>query len=60
MYIFVSEFGQDQTIEIVDPLTHVSYKFTLESERSVLFATDMQGQILKVYRDERVFVGTNA
>ena len=56
LYIFVSEFAFTCPIEIEDNTTKASYKFELESERSVLFMTDNSGQILHVYRPDEVTI----
>lgn len=50
LYIFVSEYAWDTEVEVRDRKTGVSYRFRLEQERSVLFATDKQGQLTSVYR----------
>ncbi len=54
LFIFVSEFGKDSLIEVKDPDTGKTYSFTLESERTVMFATDGAGQVTSVYRPEEV------
>ncbi|MGO4181367.1 beta-galactosidase [Paenibacillus sp. TAF43_2] len=56
LFTFVSEFSLDVDIEVKDPVTGVSYAFTLEKERSVLFAVDKNGQLLSVYRPDQVNV----
>ncbi|CAM4340908.1 hypothetical protein FHS16_002574 [Paenibacillus endophyticus] len=53
---FVSEFSLDVEIEVQDPATGVRYAFTLEKERSVLFAVNKSGQLLSVYRPNQVDV----
>lgn len=50
LYIFVSEYAWDADIEVRDAVTGMSYSFRLEKERSVLFAADLQGQLICVYR----------
>ncbi|GAF08495.1 hypothetical protein JCM16418_2576 [Paenibacillus pini JCM 16418] len=60
LYIFVSEFGLDTNIEVKDTVTQKSYTFVLEQERSVLFATDAQGQIKSVYRSDEVHIQVGA
>ncbi|MFD2334521.1 beta-galactosidase [Cohnella sp. GCM10020058] len=49
LYIFISESGADCEVAIRDGET--SYRFTVPSERSVLFATDTQGGLIATYRD---------
>ena len=56
VYIFVSEFALDAGVKVKDPVTGCSYAFTLEAERSVLFATDKDGGIISVYRPDQVQV----
>lgn len=56
LFIFVSEFGKDTTIKIKDPDTNKTYSFLLESERTVMFATDKAGEITSVYRPDEVEV----
>ncbi|MRN56258.1 alpha-amylase family protein [Paenibacillus monticola] len=56
LYIFVSEYAWDAEIEVRDPDTSISYTFRLEQERSVLFATDMAGQLVSVYRPAEVAI----
>lgn len=52
LYIFISESGADCEVAIGDGDT--SYRFTVPSERSVLFATDAQGGLIASYRDVAV------
>ncbi|WP_314587609.1 beta-galactosidase [Paenibacillus terrigena] len=54
LYIFVSEYALDTTIQVKDNDTSKTYQFTLAQERSVLFATDAAGQIISVYRPHEV------
>ncbi|MNH96335.1 Beta-galactosidase [compost metagenome] len=54
LFIFVSEFGADIDIRITNPSTNQTYSFTLESERTVMFATDCNGNIQTVYRPHEV------
>ncbi|WP_205516890.1 beta-galactosidase [Paenibacillus sp. SYP-B3998] len=54
LYIFVSEYSVDTHVEVKDPVTGKSYEFELESERTVMFATDRQGNVLTVYRPRQV------
>ncbi|CDN44703.1 MULTISPECIES: beta-galactosidase [unclassified Paenibacillus] len=54
VYIFVSEYALDAKIAIKDPVTGSRYSFTLEAERSVLFAADREGRIVSVYRPDQV------
>ncbi|SHM74392.1 beta-galactosidase [Gracilibacillus kekensis] len=56
LYTFVSEYARDTTIKIQDTATEQVYQFTLEKERSVLFATDKQGRVTATYRDQDVTV----
>jgi len=56
LYVFVSEFGCAADIEVRDPQSGKKYAFTLESERSLLFATDEEGNLTTVYRNLAVQV----
>lgn len=56
LFIFVSEFGEDCDIEIEDPKTKKTYAFTLEKERTVMFATNKSGDIRQVYRPDEVTI----
>ncbi|BBI31252.1 beta-galactosidase [Cohnella abietis] len=56
LFIIVSEFGADTDIRITNPTTNQTYSFTLESERTVMFATDSNGKLLSVYRPHEVNV----
>lgn len=52
LYIFISESGSDCEVAVGD--ADASYRFTVPSERSVLFATDAQGDLIASYRDVAV------
>lgn len=54
LYIFVSEFGHDAEVAVRDPQSGVHYSFTLEQERTVMFAADSGGKLLVVYRPQEV------
>jgi hypothetical protein len=54
LYIFVSEYGSDAEIAVCDPKHGAEYAFTLEQERTVMFAADLEGQLLAVYRPQQV------
>lgn len=56
LFIFVSEYAIDTTVEVTDPDSGKTYEFELESERSVLFAVDLQGELRTVYRPETVLI----
>lgn len=56
LYIFVSEFRSDTDIHVRDPLTGVEYAFTLDRERTVMFAADLEGRLLAVYRPDQVSI----
>ncbi|OPH56357.1 glycoside hydrolase [Paenibacillus ferrarius] len=56
LYVFVSEFAWDVTIEVKDTDTEATYTFTLEKERSVLFAADAGGHLISVYRPNEVHI----
>lgn len=56
LYVFVSEFAWDTNIEVVDADSGAAYAFTLEKERSVLFAADSAGKIISVYRPDEVHI----
>jgi len=54
LYIFVSEYSEDTDVEITDRKTGVSYRFTIESDRTVMFATDENGTVTSIYRPDEV------
>ncbi|NOU71929.1 glycoside hydrolase [Paenibacillus sp. LMG 31458] len=56
LYVFVSEFAWNVNIEVKDTDSEATYAFTLEKERSVLFAADAQGNLISVYRPEEVHI----
>jgi hypothetical protein len=58
LYTFVSEFGWNAEVKVKDAASGAVYSFTLESDRSVLFATDRQGRVTAVYRPEEVSIKT--
>ncbi|CAM3899746.1 beta-galactosidase [Lederbergia lenta] len=58
LFVFVSEFGDDTTVEITNPTNQASYEFILEAERSVLFATDKVGNIIGIYRKNEISIKT--
>ncbi|MCM3110850.1 beta-galactosidase [Lederbergia lenta] len=58
LFVFVSEFGDDTTVEITNPTNQASYEFILEAERSVLFATDKGGNIIGIYRKNEISIKT--
>ncbi|BFT73803.1 beta-galactosidase [Paenibacillus sp. P36] len=54
LYVFVSEYAWDADIEVKDTDSGATYAFTLEKERSVLFAANAKGEIFSVYRPDEV------
>lgn len=54
LFVFGSEQSWDAPVEVMDPATGRSYSFTLEADRSVLFAVDAAGALLAVYREREV------
>ncbi len=54
LYTFVSEYAVNTNIKIKDTATNQVFQFNLEKERSVLFATDKQGNIIASYRDQEI------
>lgn len=56
LYIFVSEFGADAEIAVRNPQTQAAYRFTVERERTIMFAADKQGKLLAVYRPDQVHI----
>lgn len=54
LYVFVSEAGYPVDVEVRDPGTGKRYAFTLEAERSVLFACGADGGLTAVYRPHEV------
>jgi hypothetical protein len=58
LFVFVSEYGLDVPVSVKDAATGRIYTFTLEKERSVLFATDAAGGITAIYREHEVEIAT--
>lgn len=56
LYIFVSEYAVDAEIQIRDTSNGIGYAFRLEAERTVMFASDLDGRLLAVYRPEETEV----
>ncbi|NHN29193.1 beta-galactosidase [Paenibacillus agricola] len=56
LFIFVSEYAVDAEISVKDPVTGVNYSFQLESERTVMFASNSDGDVISIYRPEEVEV----
>ncbi|NEW08149.1 glycoside hydrolase [Paenibacillus sp. SYP-B3998] len=56
LYVFVSEFAWNVKVEVKDTDSDATYAFTLEKERSVLFAADLEGKLLSVYRPHEVHI----
>ncbi|MCZ8516889.1 beta-galactosidase [Paenibacillus filicis] len=56
LFIFVSECSADVSVDAVDPVTGTGYEFTLEKERTVMFATDAGGAVTAVYRPDEVSI----
>ncbi|PCK69669.1 hypothetical protein PL1_3017 [Paenibacillus larvae subsp. larvae B-3650] len=56
LYIFVSEYAYNADIMVQDPATGRTYEFVLETERSVMFATDLTGKVQQVYRPDEVSI----
>lgn len=56
LFVFVSEFGEDTTVKIKNPVNQVIFEFVLEAERSVPFATDRVGNIIGTYREREVTI----
>lgn len=54
LFVFVSEYAWDVPLRIRDRETGAAYRFTLEKERSVLFAADTYGRVTAVYRPAEV------
>ncbi|QNF27521.1 beta-galactosidase [Metabacillus elymi] len=54
LFIFVSEFARDTPVKIKDIESNRTYSFLLETERTVMFATDKMGNIISVYRPDEV------
>ena len=59
LYIFVSEYAVKAEVEVTDPETGISYGFSLEPERTVMFAADRNGQLLAVYRPDEIAITLN-
>ncbi|WP_318618012.1 beta-galactosidase [Sporosarcina sp. YIM B06819] len=58
LFVFVSEFGEDTTVKIKNPVNQVTYEFLMEAERSVLFATDYEGNVIGTNREREVSINT--
>ncbi|MEK3890050.1 beta-galactosidase [Bacillus sp. FSL K6-3431] len=58
LFVFVSEFGEDATVEIKNPTNNAIFEFVLEADRSVLFATDKEGHLIGTYRKNEVVIKT--
>src|SRR5699024_5196116 len=56
LFIFVSEFDLDTKIEVQDPITKVTYQFTIASGRAVMYATDLVGKVSATYRPDEVSI----
>ncbi|MGM7721664.1 beta-galactosidase [Metabacillus sp. Hm71] len=56
LFVFTSEYACDTEIEVTDTATNMTYSFTLESERSILFAADRSGRIVGTYRPNEVTI----
>ncbi len=56
LFVFVSEYARDARLEVIDQATGVAYAFSLEAERSLLFATRKDGQLRAVHRDVTIDV----
>jgi hypothetical protein len=54
LYIFVSEYALDADVRVKDPVSGTHYSFQIESERTVMFAANLKGEIIAVYRPEEV------
>ncbi|MBD2865040.1 beta-galactosidase [Paenibacillus oceani] len=59
LFIFVSEYGCNARIRIKDLSTGAAYEFTVESERTVMFAADRLGRITATYRPDEVSVAAS-
>ncbi|ADU31410.1 beta-galactosidase [Evansella cellulosilytica] len=56
LYVFVSEDAYNNDIKVKDPLTDVTYSFKLQSDRTVMFATDLKGEVFAIYRPQEVSI----
>ncbi|MGI6704785.1 MAG: beta-galactosidase [Clostridia bacterium] len=56
LYIFVSEYGEDEELAVRDMETGRIYECMLAADRVILFATDREGNMIKAYRDQEVKV----
>lgn len=56
LFVFVSEYAADTTVKVKDYQTEKCYTLELERERSILFTTDKNGQIVTTYRPDAVNV----
>ncbi|MDP4097033.1 beta-galactosidase [Paenibacillus sp. P96] len=54
LYIFISETAEESEIEVKDEESGVLYSFNLKADRAMLFAADLEGSLLSVYRDAQV------
>ncbi|MBM7572999.1 beta-galactosidase [Aquibacillus albus] len=58
LFVFVSEDSFDNELTIKDKKTNKVYEFTVESDRTVMFATNRNGIVTAVYRPDEVNVTT--
>ncbi|HHX60910.1 MAG TPA: hypothetical protein GX707_09390 [Epulopiscium sp.] len=54
LFIFVSELGNHEEVEIKDNDHNTTYHFVLPAQRIMMFATDATGTIVKTYKDWKV------
>ncbi|TDQ38695.1 beta-galactosidase [Aureibacillus halotolerans] len=59
LLVFVSEDAFDTEVKVRHPEHQTEYAFTLESERTVMFALDRQGAVTAVYRPDEVEIHVN-
>jgi hypothetical protein len=53
-FIFVSESVADVAIDVVNQNTRGGYYFTLEQERTAMFATDTDRKVISTYQLNKV------
>lgn len=58
LFIFVSEFAGVVNLEVTNPENNQTYSFEIEEERSVLFRTNQEGEVMSVYRPKDVTIQT--
>ncbi len=54
LFTLINESTESKEITIKDKKTKISYRLTIDGDDSFLFITDMEGQIISVYKDKEI------